>query len=138
LQKEGAEYDQLVKAAQDPTLSQASRDSKTDQARQKAAQIQQMQEQLQTKYQQSRSSLQNDKSLAETSLVEDVSKASATVAASKGFDMVLDKSGASLTSNSPVVFYVSPAVPDITNEVIAKLNAGAPRTAPAVTPAATH
>jgi Skp family chaperone for outer membrane proteins len=129
LQKEGAEYDALLREVQDNTNSAAARQAKGEQAELKKQIIVRIQETMEKKRTDFVHNFQAERAVKEQQLVEDVSKAVADYAAAKGLDLVMDKSGGSVTTGAPLLVFVGPTVPDITNDIIARINIGAPRTA---------
>ncbi len=134
LQKKETEYEDLGKKFQDPTISQAAKDQVREKLQDLQSSIQSLQQNMEKKRDDFMKTFQNEKGMREHGLVDDVQKVVNEYAAAHALDLVFDKSGASASTGSPVLIYTSPAVLDISNEIIARLNAGAPK-APVAPPA---
>ena len=76
-------------------------------------------------------------SVAGKEVVDEITKVINDYSGPQGYDLVLDKSSASVTSGVPFVLFNSNKLTDITPEVVAKLNAGAPAAGAAGAPATT-
>jgi len=59
-------------------------------------------------------------------IVDEITAIVNAYSAPQGFDLVIDKSSASAASGIPIILYTSSKLIDITPDIIAKLNAGAP------------
>jgi outer membrane protein len=134
------DYDNMVQEAQklkdganDPTLSQAARDDKKKALDQKVQDLQNMERKLQETSTERNRELQDEIVRRHKEIVDEITKVVNDYSGPQGFDLVIDKSSSSSTG-VPIVLYNSGKLVDITQDVISKLNAGAPApgtTAPA-------
>jgi outer membrane protein len=145
LQDMKVDYDAMVEeatklkdAANDPTLSPAARDDKNKALQEKYQDLQNMERKLQETSSERNRELQDEIVRLHKEIVDEIAKVVTDYSGPQGFDLVLDKS-ASASTSVPTVLYNSNKLVDITQDVINKLNAGAPPagTAPAPAGAAT-
>jgi outer membrane protein len=145
LQDMKVDYDNMVEeatklkdAANDPTLSPAARDEKNKALQEKYQDLQNMERKLQETSSERNRELQDEIVRLHKEIVDEIAKVVTDYSGPQGFDLVLDKS-ASASTSVPTVLYNSNKLVDITQDVINKLNAGAPPpgTAPAPTGVAT-
>jgi outer membrane protein len=138
------EAQKLHDAANDPTLSPAARQDKAAALQQKEQDLLSLQNKMQeTKVERERE-IQEEVMRRHKEILDEITKVVDDYSGPQGFDLVVDKSGASAASGLPVVLYNSAKLIDITDEVIRQLNASAPPptagapsgAAPAPTPAA--
>jgi outer membrane protein len=136
------DYDNMVQEAQklkdgvnDPTLSQAARDDKKKALDAKVQDLQNMERKLQETSTERNRELQDEIVRRHKEIVDEITKVVNDYSGPQGFDLVIDKSSSSSTG-VPIVLYNSGKLVDITQDVISKLNAGAPPpgTAPAPAP----
>ena len=71
-------------------------------------------------------------------VVDEITKVINDYSGPQGFDIVIDKSSASAASGVSIILYSSAKLPDITEAIVAKLNAGAPATAAPASSSTTH
>jgi outer membrane protein len=145
LQDMKVDYDNMVEeatklkdAANDPTLSAAARDEKNKALQEKYQDLQNMERKLQETSSERNRELQDEIVRLHKEIVDEIAKVVTDYSGPQGFDLVLDKS-ASASTSVPTVLYNSNKLTDITQDIINKLNAGAPPpgTAPAPTGVAT-
>ena len=132
LQDMKVEYDHMVDdatklrdASNDPTLSPQSRKEKQDAFKAKAQDVQSMERKMQETGTERQRELQDELMRRRKEIVTEITKVVTDYSTPQGFDLVLDKSS-SATTGVPVVLFNSSKMIDITGDVIAKLNAGAP------------
>jgi outer membrane protein len=140
------DYDQMYEqtqklrdAANDPTLSPEARADRNKAFEAKMQDLQNMQAKLQQTTQERNSELQDEIVRRHNEIVQEIAKVVTDYSAPQGFDLVIDKSSSSATG-VPILLYSSSKLVDITDAVIAKLNADAPAgslTVPAPTGAGT-
>jgi outer membrane protein len=145
LQDMKVDYDNMVEeatklkdAANDPTLSPAARDEKQKALAEKYQDLQNMERKLQETSSERNRELQDEIVRLHKEIVDEIAKVVTDYSGPQGFDLVLDKS-ASASTSVPTVLYNSNKLTDITQDIINKLNTGAPPagSAPAPTGAAT-
>jgi outer membrane protein len=145
LQDMKVDYDNMVEeatklkdSANDPTLSPAARDEKQKALAVKYQDLQNMERKLQETSSERNRELQDEIVRLHKEIVDEIAKVVTDYSGPQGFDLVLDKS-ASASTSVPTVLYNSNKLIDITQDIINKLNAGAPPagSAPAPTGAAT-
>jgi outer membrane protein len=145
LQDMKVDYDNMVEeatklkdAANDPTLSPAARGDKQKALLEKEQDLQNMERKLQETSSERNRELQDEIVRLHKEIVDEIAKVVTDYSGPQGFDLVLDKS-ASASTSVPTVLYSSNKLVDITQDIINKLNSGAPPAgaAPAPTGAAT-
>ncbi len=129
-----AEAQKLKDAAADPTLSAEARTDKQKALQAKVLDLQNMERKLQETSNERNRELQDEIVRRHKEIVTEITKVVNDYSGPQGFDLVIDKSSSS-TTGVPIVLFNSGKLTDITNDVITKLNAGAPATALAVPPA---
>ena len=140
------EVNKLDQESKDPTLSPEARAEKAKARDQRGADLQAKGRQIEEFKTERGNELKDEYVRRRKEVVDEITKVINDYSGPQGYDLVLDKSSASVTSGVPFVLYNSNKLTDITNDIIAKLNAGAPATttagAPApdasAAPAATH
>jgi outer membrane protein len=140
------EVNKLDQESKDPTLSPDARAEKAKARDQRGADLQAAGRQIEEFKTERGNELKDEYVRRRKEVVDEITKVINDYSGPQGYDLVLDKSSASVTSGVPFVLYNSNKLTDITNDIIAKLNAGAPATttagAPApdasAAPAATH
>jgi outer membrane protein len=139
LQDMKVDYDNMVDeatklndAANDPTLSPAARADKMKALQEKKQDLGNMERKLQETSNERNRELQDEIVRIHKEIVDEIAKVVTDYSGPQGFDLVLDKS-ASATTSVPTVLYNSNKLVDITQDVITKLNAGAPPAGTATT-----
>ena len=134
------DYDHMVEDAQklkdainDPTLSQQAKDDKTKAFQAKVQDLRNMEQKINETNQERTHELQDEVMRRHKEIVTEISKIVTDYSQPQGFDLVLDKSSNS-TTGVPIVLYSSNKMTDITNDIIQKLNAGAPAGGTAAAP----
>ncbi len=132
LQDMKVDYDNMVQEAQklkdaaaDPTLSPTARDEKQKALQEKLQDLQNMERKLQETSSERNRELQDEIVRLHKEIVDEIAKVVTDYSGPQGFDLVLDKSPSATTSVSTVLFN-SNKLTDITQDIINKLNAGAP------------
>lgn len=141
LQDMKVDYDNMVEeatklkdAANDPTLSPAARGDKQKALTEKYQDLQNMERKLQETSSERNRELQDEIVRLHKEIVDEIAKVVTDYSGPQGFDLVLDKS-ASASTSVPTVLYNSNKLTDITQDIINKLNAGAPAAGSAPAPA---
>jgi outer membrane protein len=124
------EVQKLDQESKDPTLSAEARDEKAKARDQRAADLQAAQRQIEEFRTERGNELKDEYVRRRKEVVDEITKVINDYSGPQGYDLVLDKSSASVTSGVPFVLYNSNKLTDITADVIARLNAGAPTTVP--------
>jgi Skp family chaperone for outer membrane proteins len=139
------EVNKLDQESKDPTLSPEARAEKAKARDQRGADLQAKGRQIEEFKTERGNELKDEYVRRRKEVVDEITKVINDYSGPQGFDLVLDKSSASVTSGVPFVLFNSNKLTDITGDIITKLNAGAPTTAaggaPApdpTAPAATH
>jgi outer membrane protein len=132
----GDEVQKLEQESKDPTLSPEARAERDKAFRQRGADLTAQGHALQAFVNERKSELQDEYVRRRKEVVEAISKVINEYAAAQGYDLVLDKSSASAASSVPLVLFSSNKLVDITADIIAKENVGAPATVPGAAPAA--
>jgi outer membrane protein len=135
-----ADYDHMVEeanklrdAATDPTLSPAAQDEKKKAFQAKAQDVQNMSRKIQETSSERGRELQDEQFRRRKEIVDEISKVVTDYSGPQGYDLVLDKTPGA--TGVPVVLFNSAKLVDITNDIITKLNAGAPPSSGAMAPA---
>jgi outer membrane protein len=126
-----AELEKLKEAATDPTLSAAARTDKAKAYQAKVQDVENMGRKLQETANERNRELQDEILRRHKEIVDEIAKIVTDYSGPQGFDLVIDKSP-STTTGVPLLLYTSSRLTDITNDIITKLNAGAPATSLAV------
>jgi outer membrane protein len=142
------EVDKLNKEANDPTLSPQARQEKAKARDQRGADLQAAGRQIEEFKTERGNELKDEYVRRRKEVVDEITKVITDYSGPQGYDLVLDKSSASVTSGVPFVLYNSSKLTDITPDIIKQLNVGAPAAtatpgagiapAPAPTPGSTH
>ena len=142
-QQIGDNLQKLDAESKDPTLSPEARTEKGKARDQVASDLKAKERQIEEFKTERSNELKDEYLRRRKEVVDEITKVITDYSGPQGFDLVLDKSSASVTSGVPFVLYNSGKLTDITQDVVNKLNAGAPAgstTMPAGTPppAAAH
>ena len=124
----GEEAQALQKAIDDPTLSAAAHQDKTTALNAKKQDLVTMGNQIQEDKVERTREIQEELYRQHKIIVDEISAVITTYSGPQGFDLVIDKSSASAASGVSIVLYSSPKLVDITPDIIALLNKGAPPT----------
>jgi len=122
------EYQTMLTAANDQTLSLEERDRRKKSAEDKLKQIKESEDTIAQYERQARSTIDEQRKRMRDTIVEEIRAAVESKARAAGYALVLDTVAES-ANNTPVVLY-SNNENDMTKEVLAQLNAGAPPEAP--------
>ncbi len=118
------EYQTLVASAGDPSLSQDERERRKTQSESKLKALRDAQESMTQYDRQARVTLEEQYKRMRDNILTEIRNAVTAKAKSASFSLVLDTSGASITT-VPVVLY-SNGENDLTDEILKQLNASAP------------
>jgi len=134
----GQEAQALDKAANDQTLSAAARQDKATALTAKKQDLVNLQNKIQEMRTERGRELQEELLRRHKEIVDEISKSINDYSGPQGYDLVIDKSSASAASGVSLILYNSSKLIDITSEIIALINKGAPpagATTTAATPA---
>lgn len=123
--KDKTEYEKVVTSAGDANISPDERDKRKKQAEDLLKGLKQSDEELTSSRRRAMADLDEQKTRMINKLVDDIRDVVATKARAAGFTLVLDTTGVSAKTGAPIVLY-SDNQTDITETVLAQLNAGAP------------
>ena len=123
-EKAQTDYKKLLELVNDPVISANERDRLKQAAASKAKDINGSKEAIEKYKRQVESKLAGEIQRFNANITTDIQKAVADKAKSGGYSLILDASGASTSGTALVVF--SDASTDISDSVLAQLNAGAP------------
>ena len=116
----------LYDASKDPTLSTAAQKEKATALQQKQQDLLTLQNKIQeTKVERERE-IQDEVMRRHKEILDEITKVVNDYSGPQGFDIVVDKSSASVSSGLPVILYNSNKLIDITEEIIRQLNLTAP------------
>jgi Skp family chaperone for outer membrane proteins len=142
------EVNTLDKESKDPTLAPEAQKEKAKARDQRGADLQAKGRAIEEFKTERTNELKDELVRRHKEVVDEISKVITDYSGPQGFDLVLDRSSASVTSGVPFVLYSSSKLIDITDPIIKTLNANAPATvpggvegegtAPLVPPVATH
>ncbi len=138
------EVNKLDQESKDPTLSPEARAEKAKARDQRGADLQAAGRQIEEFKTERGNELKDEYVRRRKEIVDEITKVINDYSGPQGYDLVLDKSSASVTSGVPFVLFNSNKLTDVTDDIIKQLNAGAPATtaagAPdaAPAPASTH
>jgi Skp family chaperone for outer membrane proteins len=124
----------LYKASQDPTLSQQARNDKAAALNQKKQDLMNMSNKLNEVATERSNEIKDEIIRRHKEIVDEIIKVVNDYSGPQGYDLVIDKSSEASSNGIPVFLYNSNKLIDITQDVITKLNAGAPP--PGAAPAA--
>jgi outer membrane protein len=127
------EVQKLDTQSKDPTLSPEARADKAKARDQRGADLQAAGRQIEEFKTERGNELKDEYVRRRKEVVDEITKVINDYSGPQGFDLVLDKSSASVTSGVPFVLYNSNKLIDITPDIVAKLNAGAPAAGAATT-----
>jgi len=116
----------LDKAANDQTLSQAARQDKATALTAKKQDLANLQNKIQEMRTERGRELQEELLRRHKEIVDEISKQINDYSGPQGYDLVIDKSSASAASGVSLILYNSNKLIDITAEIIALINKGAP------------
>jgi outer membrane protein len=134
-QRIGDEVSKLYQESKDPTLSAEARAEKAKARDLRGGDLDAARRSLNEFVDERKKELQDEYLRRRNDVVAELTKVINDYASAQGYDLVLDKTSASVTSGVPIVLFTSPKLTDITADVIKQENAGAPATAPETTPA---
>jgi len=120
------EAQKLYNSSQDATLSAPARQEKATALQQKKQDLMNMSNKIEERKTEDSNTIKDEIVRRHKEIVDEISKVVSDYSAPQGFDLVLDKSTAAAANGIPIVLYNSSKLIDITADVIAKLNAGAP------------
>jgi len=121
------EYEALVKKVQDPTLSEALRKGHKENAEKKAAELRSLDAEMKEYSENRRRQLITQVEGSKAKIITEISAKINELALADGFDAVYDRSALS-ERGFPIFVFVKDAT-DLSEKVIAMLNADAPKTA---------
>jgi outer membrane protein len=131
-QKAQEDYKKLLDSTNDQAVSATERDKRKGDAEKKLLELREMQTQIEQFDRQSRSTLAETQRRLRDNILKEIRDKVAAKAKAKGFTAVIDVA-AETRNETPVVLFHN-GENDITDEIVAELNAGAPvPTAPAAT-----
>jgi outer membrane protein len=120
------EVQKLDEESKDPTLSAEARADKAKARDQRGADLQAASRQIDEFKTERGNELKDEYVRRRKEVVDQITKVITEYSGPQGFDLVLDKSSASVTSGVPFVLFNSNKLVDITPAIVAKLNADAP------------
>jgi len=116
----------LYDDSHDPTLSAAAQKDKATALQQKEQDLLTLQNKIQeTKVERERE-IDDEKMRLHKDILDEITKVVNDYSGPQGYDIVIDKSGISANSASPIIIFNSSKLIDITDEIIRQLNATAP------------
>jgi outer membrane protein len=122
----GDDAKKLYDESNDATLSAAARADKTAAFDAKKKDLQAMQAKLQEMATEKNNEIKDELLRRHQEIVGKITKIINDYSSQQGFDLVIDKSSASMASQVPIVLYNSSKLIDITPDIIKQLNASAP------------
>jgi outer membrane protein len=131
------EVNKLDQESKDPTLSPEARAEKAKARDQRGADLQAAGRQIEQFKTERGNELKDEYVRRRKEIVDEITKDINDYSGPQGYDLVLDKSSASVTSGVPFVLYNSNKLTDITDAIVKVLNVGAPATTGAPAPDAT-
>jgi outer membrane protein len=131
------EVNKLDQESKDPTLSPEARAEKAKARDQRGADLQAAGRQIEEFKTERGNELKDEYVRRRKEIVDEITKVINDYSGPQGYDLVLDKSSASVTSGVPFVLFNSNKLTDVTDDIIKQLNAGAPATTAAGAPDAT-
>jgi Skp family chaperone for outer membrane proteins len=135
-QRIGDDVQKLDQESKDPTLSVEARNEKAKARDQRGADLQAAQRQIEEFKTERSNELKDEYIRRRKEVVDEITKVITDYSGPQGYDLVIDKSSASAASGVPIILYNSNKLPDITDDIIKQLNAGAPATTAATPDAA--
>ena len=122
-------YKKLLDSAADPAISNDERDKRKKDSEAKLVDLKAMEQELQQFDQQAKSSLSAKRQRMRDGIVAEIRDRINTKARSSAFNLVLDSTGISSSTQSPIVLFSGGSV-DITDEILGQLNLSAPANLP--------
>ena len=134
IEKDTAAYDKVLGSTHDNNISPDERDKRENQAADMLKKLNQSKQDLASSDRSAREVIEGQRNRMVTGLVNDIRDVVATKARTAGFSLVIDSSAVS-AKGTPIIMFNSKDT-DITDSVLAQLNAGAPldTTPPATRP----
>lgn len=123
-EKDKGEYDKMVSSAADPVISGDERDKRKKQAEDMLKKLKQSEDSIMASQRAAKSSMEEQTSRMIGRLVDDIREVVSAKARTAGFTLVLDTAAIG-AKGTPIVLFNSNET-DITDTVLAQLNAGAP------------
>jgi Skp family chaperone for outer membrane proteins len=123
-EKDKADYDKMVSSAADPLLSGEERDRRKKQAEDMFKKLKQSEDSIMASRRAAQTSMEEQSSRMIGRLVDDIRDVVSAKARTAGFSLVLDTAALS-AKGTPIVLFNNNET-DITDAVLAQLNAGAP------------
>jgi outer membrane protein len=124
----------LHDGANDPTLSAQARQEKAAALQQKEQDLLTLENKMQEIKVSREREIQDEIMRRHKEILDEITKVVNDYSGPQGFDLVIDKTGSSLSA-SPMILYSSSKLIDITDVIIKQLNAGAPPPSAGGTPA---
>jgi len=125
-QKMQDDAQKLYNSANDATLSQQARNDKSTALQQKKQDLLNMQNKIEEMKTEDSNAVKDEIFRRHKEIVDEITAVVTAYAGPQGYDLVIDKSSASAASGIPIILYNSSKLIDITPDIVAKLNAGAP------------
>ncbi len=116
----------LYQAANDPTLSKQAQNDKATALQQKKQDLMNMSNKIEERKTEDSNTIKDEIVRRDKEIVDEITGVVTAYAAPQGYDLVIDKSSAAAASGIPIILYNSSKLIDITADIVAKLNAGAP------------
>lgn len=133
-QKGQEDYKRLTEGANDQAVSEAERAKRKEASEKKLVELREQQSQIEQFDRQSRSTLAETQRRLRDNILKEIKEKIAGKAKAKGYAFVFDTAGES-RNETPIVMYTT-GENDITDEIVAELNANAPAASePAPSPA---
>ena len=123
-EKDKAEYDKMVSSAADPNVSGEERDKRKKQAEDMLKKLKQSEDSILASQRAAKSSMEEQTTRMIGRLVDDIRDVVSAKARTAGFTLVLDTAAVG-AKGTPIVLFNNNET-DITDTVLAQLNAGAP------------
>jgi Skp family chaperone for outer membrane proteins len=124
-EKDKAEYEKLVTSAGDSAISPEERDKRKKQAEDMLKSLKQSDDEIVSSRRRAMADLDEQKTRMISRLVDDIREVVAAKARAAGFSLVLDTTALGAKTGAPIVLFSNNET-DITDPVLAQLNAGAP------------
>ncbi len=134
----GEEVESLIKASQDPTLSDDAKKAKAKAADDKKQEFLALQTKLQDRKTELDKELQEEMLRRHKEILAQITTLINSYSGPAGYDLVVDTSSVTPTSGVSIILYRSSRLTDITADIIKQLNAQAPSTASSAPAAPAH
>lgn len=128
------EYKKVLETANEQAVSQDERDKRKKTAESKLMEMREVEQSVQQFDRTARTQLAEKQRQMRDAILKEIKEAISAKAKSAGYDMVMDSASESI-NNTPVMMFWN-GTGDITDAILAHLNANAPPEAPAAAPAA--